>query len=326
MLKSLRRIWAVGILTASEGLRQPAFFILFLAAAALTAFSPRFAPFSLNESAKMVVDLGLSTTVAFSSLLALLTASTTVSDEIEGRTALTMLAKPLRREEFILGKFIGVTVVASAFCALLTPVLMAAVRSQRYDEYFDPRFANGVKLALIIFLVLAVASLLAKLKFASAPGVVGSFWIAYPLASLFMLVYLLPGTALWDYRLVLGIFFSVLHGCVIAAFAVALATRLTLVQASIGTAAFFLVGHASSAVLVPFYDKQQHLSVLGMILRAILPDLDQFNITDALATAYIEKPTPIPLDIAAGSALYAALYAGALLALAAALFANRELS
>src|SRR5262249_39652615 len=160
--KSLRRIWAVGILTSSEGLRQPAFFILFLAGTAMTACSPRFAPFSLNENAKMVVDLGLSTTVAFSSLLALLTASPTVTDAIEGRTALTMLAKPLRREEFILGKFIGVATVAAAFCVLQTPILMAAVRSQRYDEYVDSRFADGVKLALIVFLALSVAAALAK--------------------------------------------------------------------------------------------------------------------------------------------------------------------
>ena len=57
MLKSIRRIWAVGMLTAAEGLRQPVFFILLAAAVAMTAFSPRFAAFHLNESAKMVVDL-----------------------------------------------------------------------------------------------------------------------------------------------------------------------------------------------------------------------------------------------------------------------------
>ena len=56
----------------------------------------------------MVVDLGLSTVLTFSTLLALLTASSTITDEIEGRTALTMLSKPLRREEFLLGKYLGV--------------------------------------------------------------------------------------------------------------------------------------------------------------------------------------------------------------------------
>ena len=59
--------------------------------------------------------------------------------------------------------------------------------------------------------------------------------------------------------------------------------------------------------------------------RSILPDLDQFNLTDALATAYIDQPVPIPWDILASSALYALLYCVALLAIGAALFSRREL-
>jgi ABC-type transport system involved in multi-copper enzyme maturation permease subunit len=326
MLKSFRRILAVGMLTAAEGLRQPAFFILLAAAAAMTAFSPRFAAFHLNESAKMVVDLGLSTAVGCSSLLALLTASTTVSDEIEGRTALTMLAKPLRREEFILGKFLGVACVTSAFCLLMVPVLLATLRSQQFDKTSDPHFADAVRGAVIVFLCLAGLGMGARLLYNRGPGGVSSFWAAYAVATVALILYLLPGAARWDFRIVLGLFFTALHGCVIAAFAVALATRFTLVQAAIGTAAFFLLGHASGVVLAPFRDAQQQLTTIGLAVRAILPDLDQFNITDALATAYIDKPTPIPLDVAGGSALYAGLYACALLALAAAMFANRELS
>jgi hypothetical protein len=122
-----------------------------------------------------------------------------------------------------------------------------------------------------------------------------------------------------------GLFFSALHGCVLAAFAVALATRMTLVQTTFGTAAFFMLGHASGALLSPFRTEQHTLTAMGSVIRALLPDLDQFNITDALATAYIDVPVPIPWDVAAGSAGYALCYSVALLALAAALFANREL-
>ncbi len=326
MLKSLRRIWAVGALTGAEGLRQPAFFILFLSAATLTAFSPRFAAFHLNESAKMVVDLGLSTAMTFSALLALLTASATVSDEIDGRTALTMLAKPLRREEFIIGKFIGVAGVAIAFCALMAPVLLATLRSQRFDDYVDPAFPSAVRWTAILFLALTGAGLVAKLLFDRGPGAMGAFWIAYPLAAIFLIVLLSSTFARWDFRILTGLIFTSLHAVLISAFAVALATRFSLVQASIGTAAFFLIGHASSGILAPFRDADRHLSGVGLIFRALLPDLDQFNITDALATAYLDAPTPIPWDIVAGSTLYAALYGAALLALAATLFSNRELS
>jgi len=124
-MRALKRVVAVAALTGTEGLRQPAFFVLLVCAVALTALAPQFAVFHLGEDAKMVTDLGLSTILTFSTLLALLTASTTITDEIEGRTALTMLAKPLRREEFLLGKYLGVVFTVGAFVLLMTVILMA---------------------------------------------------------------------------------------------------------------------------------------------------------------------------------------------------------
>ena len=164
------------------------------------------------------------------------------------------------------------------------------------------------------------------LIFNRGPGALGVFWIAYSVASFFLIFVMLSGTSKWDFRILTGLFFTALHAGLISAFAVALATRFSLIQSSIGTAAFFLIGHASGTLLLPFRDADRHLSVLGLFIRAVLPDLDQFNITDALATAYLDAPTPIPWDIVAGSTVYAGLYGAALLALAAALFANRELS
>lgn len=332
MGKSLRRIYAVAALTASEGLRQPVFLILFLAAAAMTVLSPKFAVFHLNEGAKMVVDLCLSTTLTFSSLLALLTASATVSDEIEGRTALTMLAKPLRREEFIVGKFLGVVASALAFNLLMSPLLLATHRSQLYDETVDTLFETGVTRAIIVMLLITGAGMVVRLIWNRGFNITGWLWTGYVAATAYLLLYLphaatsAPTSPRWDFRLLTGLVFTALHACVLSAFAVALATRLTLVQASIGTAAFFMLGHASSAILSPLRDGQQHLNSIGLVLRAILPDLDQFNVTDALANAYIDAPIPVPWDVTAGSAVYAVCYSAALLALAAGLFANRELS
>ena len=41
-------------------------------------------------------------------LVSLWTASVSVADEIEGRTALTLLSKPVSRRQFVLGKFLGI--------------------------------------------------------------------------------------------------------------------------------------------------------------------------------------------------------------------------
>ena len=324
-MKSLRRIWAVALLTASQGLRQPAFFVLFAAAAVLTAFAPRFAVFHLNEGAKMVVDLGLSTALGFSSLLIVLTASQAVSDEIENRTTLTLLSKPLTRLEYLAGKFFGVAATCTAFIALLAPVFLATLRSQQFDEISDPRFNDGVKWALVIFMALLGMCAAVRLLYNRGFELLQAFWIAYFAGAAFLFADLWSGGR-WDFRVASGLFFTALHGAVLAAFALALSTRLSLLQAFVGTAAFFMLGHASGALLGFFRDESQSLTTLGLTLRAVLPDLDQFNVTDALATAYIDKPIPIPLDVVACTTLYAACYSAALLTLGILLFSRRELS
>jgi ABC-type transport system involved in multi-copper enzyme maturation permease subunit len=325
--RAANRIAAIGRLTATEGLRQPAFFMILAVSAGLTALSPTFAFFHLGEEAKMVTDLGLSTILTFSTLLAVLTASATVADEIEGRTALTMLSKPLRREEFLAGKYLGVAITSCALAIAVAPVLLLTIRSQKYQEEQDPWFVKGVLGAMVLALALFGIFMVVRLLFGRGLTLVRAFWVSYAVFTLaaFGILTLKPGVAVWDFRLLLGILLICFHNCVIAAMAVMLATRCTLVQAALGTAAFFLVGHASGSLVAPFRDSEHHLSFIGSILRAILPDLDQFNITDALATAYLDQPVRIPWDIVAGSSLYAALYVGALLAIGIALFSRREL-
>ena len=327
-MRSLRRIGAIARLTAMEGLRQPSFFLLMGVTAGLIALSPFFSFFHLGEEAKMVTDLGLSTILTFSTLLALLTASSTVTDEIDGRTALTMLSKPLRREEFLIGKYAGVALTACVMTAAMAPVLLVTLRSQNVFAALDFSFLPALGIAVIGGVALFGVLMVSRLMFGRGPALIHGFWLSYlaAIACMFGILYVkaVPQVA-WDWRLLIGIFFICLHACVISAMAVALATRCSLVQALIGTAAFFIVGHASGALVAPFRDSAHHLNLLGMVLRAVLPDLDQFNITDALATAFMDKAVAIPADVVIGSTLYALFYATALLALAVVLFRKREL-
>ena len=80
----------IALATAKEAIRQPAFFVMAFFAGALlivTIFVPYF---TFGEDMKMYKDTGLTTISFFCMLLALLTASSTVADEIEGKTAITL--------------------------------------------------------------------------------------------------------------------------------------------------------------------------------------------------------------------------------------------
>src|SRR3972149_2562935 len=102
------KVAAIGWTTSKEALSQPLFYVLLTIGVFGLILFP-FVPYNtLGEDIKMVKDEGLTLIMVLSILLALWTASVSIADEIEGRTALTLLSKPISRREFIIGKFLGI--------------------------------------------------------------------------------------------------------------------------------------------------------------------------------------------------------------------------
>src|ERR1700721_147648 len=98
----------IALATAKEAIRQPAFFVMAAFAGSLLLVTIWVSYFTFGEDIKMYKDTGL-TTISFACLLlALLTSSSTVAEEIEGKTAITLLSKPINRRQFIFGKFVGI--------------------------------------------------------------------------------------------------------------------------------------------------------------------------------------------------------------------------
>lgn len=94
--------------TTKEAVRQPVF-LLCMALAIVVLVINTFLPFfSLGEDVKMLKDCSLATILISGLLIAVWTASTSVADEIEGKTAMTLLSKPINRRQFVLGKYIGI--------------------------------------------------------------------------------------------------------------------------------------------------------------------------------------------------------------------------
>ncbi len=104
----MQKTLTIALATAKEVVRQPAFFVLaFIGVLFLivTIFVPYF---TFGEELKVYKDTGLTTVTLACLILSLLSSSSTVADEIEGRTAITLLSKPINRRNFILGKFLGI--------------------------------------------------------------------------------------------------------------------------------------------------------------------------------------------------------------------------
>ncbi len=102
------KVSAIALTTAKESMSQPLFHVvLALGLFALLAFI--FVPYNtFGEDVKMLKDSGLTLIMVLAMIVAVWSASVSVSEEVEGRTALTVLSKPVQRRQFVLGKFLGV--------------------------------------------------------------------------------------------------------------------------------------------------------------------------------------------------------------------------
>lgn len=120
----LSRLLPLARVTFLEALRQRFFgFLLVLGVAlALAALPLRAIDFGHGEL-KFLADLGFGVTLLFGSILAVVLPAQLLYAELDNRTALTLLAKPVGRAEFLLGKFLGAWAVLAVFALVITAVV-----------------------------------------------------------------------------------------------------------------------------------------------------------------------------------------------------------
>ncbi|MBA61932.1 MAG: hypothetical protein CMJ76_06145 [Planctomycetaceae bacterium] len=133
------RMFAVALSTFKSEVAQPLFVLIVAGGvAALIAFI--WIPYNtFGEDIKMLKDTGLTLILVLSIVLALWSASTSVADEIEGRTALTVLSKPLNRRSFVIGKYAGIVWTLLLVYLIFSIVFMAAVA---YKPIYDAKEAS----------------------------------------------------------------------------------------------------------------------------------------------------------------------------------------
>lgn len=115
--------------TFVESVRQPIYFILIVLCGILQVFNVLGSAYSMGYTEttevsgdnKLLLDIGLATIFVCGTLLAGFIATAVISREIENKTVLTVVSKPISRQSVVLGKFLGVT--GAIVIATLTMVL-----------------------------------------------------------------------------------------------------------------------------------------------------------------------------------------------------------
>ncbi|MFW5874452.1 MAG: ABC transporter permease [Verrucomicrobiota bacterium] len=140
---SLRRVRLIAGNTFLEAVRQKFFNSLLLIAIALIGSVQFFQQFDFGTNElKFITDFGFGALFFFGSILAIAATAQLFFSEIENRTALTMLAKPVYKLEFLAGKFMGAQLLMLTFTLVLT-LVMAGVLYWREAQLVAQVAAEG---------------------------------------------------------------------------------------------------------------------------------------------------------------------------------------
>jgi len=118
MMGAGRRVAAIALNTYREAVR--ARILLGLSALALSTalYSIAVGEFALKNAPRVVADLGAASISLYAILAAVIMGVTSLYRELEQKTIFPILARPIRRAEYIIGKYAGTLVTLGVFIAL----------------------------------------------------------------------------------------------------------------------------------------------------------------------------------------------------------------
>lgn len=290
-----------------EGLRQPLFWVLILAAGLLMGISPilPYFTFENSEELKMVKNLCYNFTMLSALFFGVVSAAIFVHEEIEGRTAITVMSKPISRRQFFLGKFAGILLSALAMTILVSWFLVWVIL---FKLWYDNPAGQG----------------------SAGSGPPDPFWLARFLQNFDPgnTADLVRGLGLWvdDALAVLpGIVQGFCQVMVLTALSTALATRLPMVVNLTFCLAVYFLGNLAPIMVAVTKREYRLLNFVAQVFQTILPGLDLFDVS-----TYVTRDVPLPptdyalytLQVVA----YAITYSAIALLLGLILFEDRDLA
>jgi len=136
--------------TFYESIRQPILLVILVIATIGLILANPLSAFTMEDDQRMLIDLGLATIFLCGTLIAAFVATNVLSREIENKTALTIISKPVGRPLFVLGKYFGV-----AGAILISTLYMAFVFLLVEEHAVLQTVRDPVHLPVVTFGVLA---------------------------------------------------------------------------------------------------------------------------------------------------------------------------
>jgi energy-converting hydrogenase Eha subunit C len=316
------KLFTIAKNTFIEILRQPIYFIIITIALLLLIICPSLTMYTMDDDNKLLREVGLSTLFLTSLFIAIFAASGAVAEEIENKTIMTVLTKPVQRPIFVVAKFFGVAAAVVLAHYICTIALLMAIRHGVLSAAWETHdwtviAAAGISIGLTLTLA-AFFNYVYDWKFTSTTVVLAGMFGTAAMA------FLLFVDRNWQFNPtengihlldVYGSVLLLLAAIVVVALAVALSSRFSIMVTLSVCVAVFLLGLVSDYVFGRFADSY----LWAKVCYFLVPNLQVFWISDA-----IYEESTMPARYITISALYAGCYTTAILALAVAVFQRRQ--
>ena len=258
----LARISVVALNTYREAVRARVLHGLFALAIATAGYSLVVGAFALNSSLRVVSDLGAASISIYGVVVAVVLGATSLYRELELKTIFPILARPIRRSEYLVGKYLGTVLTLAVFIAANSGVLLLALGVEAGRPLSAP-------LGIAILVTLSAGALAFRLPRART-------YLPIPWAFLILIAgaYFAAG-AVDDRRVVLG---SALLTLAEVALVTAIATLFSSFSSPFLSAVFtfglFVVGRSADTLArLPARIFGPGLASLGGLLAKLVPNL-----------------------------------------------------
>jgi ABC-type transport system involved in multi-copper enzyme maturation permease subunit len=152
----MKSVVVIATNTFREAVRDKVLYLFLGFAAVLLVSAKLFGMLTVGDEAKVIKDLGLGGIQFFAMLIAVMMSVLLVSREVDRRTVFNIIAKPVHRWQFLVGKYLGLLATVAVNIVVMALILVAVLWV--FEGAFEPLLFLGAGMTLLEMVVVSAAA------------------------------------------------------------------------------------------------------------------------------------------------------------------------
>jgi Cu-processing system permease protein len=280
-------------------------------ALATCAYSVVVGALSLHNELRVVADLGSASLSLYAVVVAIVLCSTSLHRELEMKTVFPILSRPIRRWEYVVGKYLGAVLTILVFVAIDAATVLALLALEAGQPSWKVGAVTGLMLLLLAAMLVRARSVRVFVVVPWALALAAALWLE-------------AGPAGEDRQLVIAsATLSLCEAGIVAGIATMFASFSSPMLTAAFTTMIFVIGRSCDSLAhLPRKLFGDGLAAMGRGLARVFPNLHVYVPARPLLLG--ELPGQPVWPYVGLAALHATLYAAGLLVVGALAFRKRD--